>query len=262
MFVAGTAFIMEGRKSLPEFFPPGTEVIIVTALAALYSIIFNYDGATVGNIPQIDPDAGVSLLGGAVKIPVEVLNISKLITESRLLDQFGGSFLLLAISSTLFAAVNFLSIVSIASVFESEDGIPWNAKRELLAQGTSCIAAAAVGSAPVSGSYSRSLVSRMTGTTSQLACIVTALCWIYLLPFMGIMSPTPKAALSAVIVSAVVKSIVYPSDLLQLRGIEKVTGWATGILTSITSPTQGFGAGILIHYTLNLFKAIPKEKKS
>jgi len=255
MFVAGTAFVMEGKKSLPTFLPPGTEVILVTAAAALYSVFANFDGAIVGEIPAVDADAGISLMGGKVRIPVETLNIKKLIMETPLVEQFGGSYILLAISSLLFAAVNFLSIMGIASGFESENGIPWSAERELMAQGASCAVAAAVGSAPVSGSMSRSLVSRMTGTTSQMACIVTALCWIYGLPYMSIMSPTPKAALSAVIVSAVLKTIINPKDLMNLSGIDSITGWGTGIITSITSPTQGFGAGLILHYALQIAKS-------
>ena len=250
IFMAGTAFVMEAKRILPSSFPPGTEVILVTAAAALYSVWSNFDGAVVGEIPAIDPDAGISLLGGKVKIPIETLNIKKLITETPLVEQFGGSYVLLAMSSLLFAGVNFLSIMGIASGFESEDGISWSAERELMAQGASCAVAAAVGSAPVSGSLSRSLVSRMTGTTSQMACIVTALCWIYGLPYMGIMAPTPKAALSAVIVSAVLKTIIKPKDLMKLSGYDFVTGWGTGVITAVTSPTQGFGAGLVLHYLL------------
>jgi len=49
--------------------------------------------------------------------------------------------------------------MGIASGFETENGIPWSAERECIAQGVACGVAAAVGSAPVSGSMSRSLVS-------------------------------------------------------------------------------------------------------
>ena len=251
MFVFGTYFVMEGKKILPSFMPPGTDVILVTAAAAIYSKYTNFAGAIVGEIPAIDPDAGIKVMG--LSIPVELLNIKKLLTETPLVKQFGGSYILLAISSLLFAAVNFLSIMGIASGFESENGIGWSAERELVAQGASCAMASVVGSAPVSGSMSRSLVSRMTGTTSQLACVVTALCWIYLLPFMSVMSPTPKAALSAVIVSAVLKTIINPKDLMQLVGRDSLTGWGTGILTAITSPTQGFGAGMVLHLLLGIF---------
>ena len=129
----------------------------------------------------------------------------------------------------------------------------------MISQGVSCGVAAIVGSAPVSGSMSRSLVSRMTGATSQLACILTALIWIFMLPFMSIMTPTPKAALSAVIVSAVVKSVFKPSSLMKLKGLDFVSGWGTGIITAVTSPTLGFGIGLSLHLVLGLFK--PKKTK-
>mmetsp|Transcript_10948 Transcript_10948/g.6539 ORF Transcript_10948/g.6539 Transcript_10948/m.6539 type:complete len:107 (+) Transcript_10948:1-321(+) len=93
---------------------------------------------------------------------------------------------------------------------------------------------------------SRSLVSRMAGTTSQMSCMVTALLWIYMMPYMTIMSPTPQAALSAVIMSAVVKSVVYPKDLLAMKGTDFIVGWGTGIGTAVTSPTIGFGIGLIL----------------
>merc|ERR1711862_1082563 len=115
------------------------------------------------------------------------------------------------------------------------------------------------------GSMSRSLVSRMIGTTSQMACLVTAFCWIYLQPYMSIMSPTPKAALSAIIISAVLKSVVIPKDLNKLQGVDYLVGWGTGIITSMTSPTQGFGSGLALYVALSLFRSKEepsKEKKA
>jgi MFS superfamily sulfate permease-like transporter len=251
IFIAGTIFVMQGPNILPKALPPGTEVVLLTAAATLYSqymTTYPYTGVVVGEIPTMDPDAGISLWG--IKLPVEFLNFQRVSQVSPLVERFGGSYLKLILSATIYAAVNFLSIIGIASGFESEQGISWNARRELYAQGVSCLVAAAVGSAPVSGSLSRSLVSRMTGTTSQLACMVTALCWIYLQPYMSIMTPCPKAALSAVIVSAVIKGIAIPKELLQLQGVESiVVGWCTAFVTAATSPTTGFGAGLLFYYS-------------
>ena len=198
MFLIGTWFVMYGKKMLPKSFPPGSEVILVTAAATVYSIYFDYEGGVVGEIPEMDPDAGLKVFG--VTLPVKLLDFQAIL-DAPLADRFGG-YPLMFVSATLFAAVNFLSIMGIASGFESENGIEWSASRELMSQGVSCGVAALVGSAPVSGSMSRSLVSRMTGTTSQLACMLTSLIWIFMLPYMGIMSYTPKAALSSVIVSA------------------------------------------------------------
>lgn len=158
LFSIGTAFVMQAKRFLPSFLPPGTEVILVTALATIYSVQANYQGAVVGEIPQTDPNAGFSFLDGKIRIPVEMLDVKALVTDVPLVEQF-GSYAMLAVSATLFAAVNFLSIMGIASGFETENGIPWSAERECIAQGVACGVAAAVGSAPVSGSMSRSLVS-------------------------------------------------------------------------------------------------------
>lgn len=257
LFVVGTWFVMNGKNLLPKFLPPGSEVIIVTAVTTLYSMNFQYSGGVVGEIPAMDPDAGMKI--GPISLPVELLDFQKVL-HAPIVERFGG-YPILFVSASLFAAVNFLSIMGIASGFETDNGIAWSAPREMIAQGAACGAAALVGSAPVSGSMSRSLVSRMTGTTSQLACMITAMIWIFMLPYMSIMTPTPKAALSAVIVSAVVTAVCIPKDLLKLSGLDAVTGWLTGIITSITSPTLGFGIGLGIYFVLSPFNS-KKEKKA
>lgn len=262
VFAIGVIVVMKGSSLLPKACPPGTEVIIVTAVATLFSMYFNYAGDVVGEIPSLDPDAGMSFFSGAVKIPIEFLDLKELITQVPIVEQFGNSWAMLFVSVTLFAGVNFLSIMGIASGFETENNIPWSAPRELMAQGVSCVVAGACGSAPVSGSLSRSLVSRMTGTTSQLACMVTAVAWIYLLPYMSIMSQTPKAALSAVIVSAVISGVCVPKDLMKLGGIDAVIGWGTGVVTALTSPTIGFGGGLAIHALVNALTSPAKAKKA
>ena len=256
LFILCTAFVMKGPKFLPKSLPPGTEVIIATALATAMSMKFDYPGSIVGEIPQLDPDAGLQL--GPIKIPITVLNLQDL-KDAPVLDQFNGSYVKLIISASLFAAVNFLSIMGIASGFEAENGIKWSAPRELIAQGFACGVAGIAGSAPVSGSMSRSLVSRMAGTTSQFSCMVTALIWIYMMPYMTIMSPTPQAALAAVIMSAVVKSVVFPKDLMAMKGTDFIIGWGTGIGTAVTSPTLGFGIGLILVAVTSLFKT-KKEK--
>eukprot|EP00531_Pseudo-nitzschia_arenysensis_P007306 CAMPEP_0116131676 /NCGR_PEP_ID=MMETSP0329-20121206/9137_1 /TAXON_ID=697910 /ORGANISM="Pseudo-nitzschia arenysensis, Strain B593" /LENGTH=447 /DNA_ID=CAMNT_0003626131 /DNA_START=141 /DNA_END=1484 /DNA_ORIENTATION=- len=260
MFIIGTWFVMNGKKLLPKALPPGTEVILATAFATLYSMNFDYSGGVVGEIPTVDADAGIAIPGTGLKIPIEVLDYQKVL-DAPVAERLGG-WPALAITTLLFAGVNFLSIMGIASGFESENGIPWSAPRELIAQGVGCGVASLVGSAPISGSMSRSLVSRMTGTTSQLACIFTAMIWIVAMPYMSIMSPTPKAALSAVIVSAVLKSVVIPKSLMELKGIDFVVGWGTALLTASTSPTLGFGGGLVLYFvTVPLQSSDEKKSK-
>ena len=63
IFMIGTWFVMEGKKPLPKFLPPGTEVIFATAVATLYSMYFDYSGGVVGEIPIMDADVGIAIPG-------------------------------------------------------------------------------------------------------------------------------------------------------------------------------------------------------
>ena len=257
LFFGSTVVVQYGSRYMPSFFPPGTEVILVTLVAIAYSLYAadSYHGALVGDIPVVE--SSVSIFG--LQLPsVEFLSWRTL-WEAPLVMHLGhGSMLQSAIRCTLFAAVNFLSIMGIAGTFETENGIAWSPARELCAQGVSCWAAAAVGSAPVSGSLSRSLVSRLTGATSPLACIVTATCWMLFQSTMGIiMAPCPKAALSAIIVAAVVQGVVRPKELLETWRQDndwraRIVGWGTGWATICTSPTQGFGIGLVLYFVVTM----------
>ena len=100
----------------------------------------------------------------------------------------------------------------------------------------------------------------MTGATSQMACMVTALFWIYMLPYMSVMSRTPKTALAAVITSAVVKNIVLPKKLLALRGSDLFVGLVTAITTVITNPTIGFVVGCAVYTVVSSTIGSPKTK--
>lgn len=258
LFILSTAFVMKAPKYLPKSFPPGTEVIIATAVATLLSMNTDYPGNIVGEIPALDADAGVSI--GPIKIPISIID-PKVLMEVPIAERFGG-YVPLIISATLFAAVNFLSIMGIASGFEAENGIAWSPPRELIAQGVACGVAGVTGSAPVSGSMSRSLVSRMAGTTSCMSAMVTALLWIYLMPYMSIMTPTPQAALASVIISAVIKSVVFPKDLLNMKGADAFVGWGAGIATAVTSPTIGFGLGLVFYGIASVVSPAKKSKQA
>lgn len=259
LFIACTIFIMKAKHFLPKSLPPGSEVLIATAAATAFSMYHGYEGSVVGEIPTVGSDSGMSFFNGFVKIPIEIIDLNNLLEVPIAERCFDGSVIKLFLTATIFSGVNFLSIVGIASGFESDNKVSWSPHRELFAQGVSNLAAGAVGSAPVSGSMSRSLVSRMAGSTSKLACIVTALLWIYMMPYMSIMSPTPKAALSAVIVSAVVENVVIPRKILALQGTDFIVGVGTAAATAITSPTIGFGVGCAIYAAISL--SIGNESK-
>lgn len=259
LFLVCTIFVMKAKNYLPKSLPPGSEVVMATAAATVFSVYYGYEGGVVGEIPTVGSEGGLAF--GPIKIPIELMDVKGLLNVPIAERCFDGSMIKLFITAAIFSGVNFLSIVGIASGFESDNQVPWSAPRELIAQGVSNLAAGAIGSAPVSGSMSRSLVSRMTGASSQMACIVTALLWIYMMPYMSIMSPTPKAALSAVIVSAVVKNVVVPKKILSLKGTDFIVGVVTAATTAITSPTLGFGVGCIVYVAVNVVAGGPSKKK-
>ncbi len=271
VFFNCVAFVMLARDwLLPRWMPPGSEVVIAAAAATLFSVHCDYQGGVVGEIPSYgtatgdDVDSsssGIPFLGGLARIPVDFLDLRRLLDVPVAEHCFGGSTPKLLLSATIFAGVNFLSIVAISAGFERDDGIAWSAPRELLAQGASNVVAGLVGSAPVSGSMSRSLVSRMTGTTSRLACVVTAVLWMCMMPYMSVMSRTPRAALSAVIVGAVIGNVIAPSRLLALRGPDLFVGLMTAAMSAIVSPTMGFVLGCVLHYSVRMGMESKKLKK-
>jgi MFS superfamily sulfate permease-like transporter len=251
VFVNCVLFITLSREYLlPKWMPHGSEVLLATGFATVFGMYANYPGGIVGDIPSGNVESAISLFGTYVKMPFDVLDATKLMNVPIVDRCFDGSFLKLIISASVFSVVNYLSIVAISTGFEREDGIPWSANRELMAQGASNVVAGLVGSAPVSGSMSRSLVSRMTGSTSRLACIVTSLLWICMMPYMSIMSNTPKSALCAVMVSAVLTNVVNPTRLLALRGYDSFVGLGTAFASSTMNPTMGFVFGCVLHVSV------------
>jgi len=65
-----------------------------------------------------------------------------------------------------------------------------------------------------------------------------------------------------VIVSAVVQNVVLPKKILQLKGIDLIVGLGTALTTAITSPTLGFGCGVIAYIVFNACVTTkPKKKK-
>ncbi len=256
VFVNCVLFITLSRGYiLPSWSPPGSEVLLATIFATAFGTYTAYPGGIVGDMPargDVDDDAAatISMFGTSMRMPFEVLDVTRLMNVPIVERCFGGSYYHLLLSASIFSMINYLSIVAISTGFEKEDGVPWSASRELLAQGASNVVAGFVGSAPVSGSMSRSLVSRMTGSTSRLACLVTSVVWMVMMPYMSIMRDTPKSALCAVITSAVLANVFRPTGLFSLRGKDAFVGYGTAFASSTMNPTMGFVFGCILHVSV------------
>jgi len=221
----------------------GFEVIIATLLGTLLAMAAQYQGSVVGKVPSKNDggsftDMAVNLAGGWVRqMPWEM-------PWAALMERLGGVIPAL-LSAAAFASVDFLGIVSVA------DNVPLG--RELFGQGIGCLVSGVAGSAPVGGSLSRSLVAKMTGASSPVAGFVAGLATMALAApaLAGLLAPTPKAILAAVVLAAVLPSVVYPKDMMAFKGRSAIVGWSTTACTVLADPTKGFVAGLIVHILLH-----------
>eukprot|EP00636_Phaeomonas_parva_P008723 CAMPEP_0118874974 /NCGR_PEP_ID=MMETSP1163-20130328/16216_1 /TAXON_ID=124430 /ORGANISM="Phaeomonas parva, Strain CCMP2877" /LENGTH=440 /DNA_ID=CAMNT_0006810425 /DNA_START=44 /DNA_END=1366 /DNA_ORIENTATION=+ len=228
--------LMKGKEYLPKGLPKGSEVLMVTALFTAVSAHFGYSeyGNVVGEIPKDDGEASM--------LPFEVR------TEFPF-DQI----MALAPKAALFAIINFSATVSICAAFEKE-GMPFNANRELLAQGTSCLVAGVTGSPPVGASLSRSEVQKMLGASSVVSGIVNGLVLVFLLPAAALLADAPKAVLASIVIASVIKKVLMPKPLLNLAGVDAAVGWFTAFAVALCDPTIGIVGGVVLYFALSVFK--------
>eukprot|EP00927_Polykrikos_kofoidii_P042562 TRINITY_DN3656_c0_g1_i1.p1 TRINITY_DN3656_c0_g1~~TRINITY_DN3656_c0_g1_i1.p1 ORF type:complete len:452 (-),score=69.87 TRINITY_DN3656_c0_g1_i1:294-1649(-) len=234
--------VMKCKQTLQKIFRlVGVEVIIATIGGTLLALAANYRGDTVG-APPAQPTGQASDFDFAAILTGWVRQWPWDMPWATLFDRLGGVHWAL-VSTAAFAAVDFLAIISV---------VPEGPSNELAGQGVGCVVSGMVGSAPIGGSLSRSLVADMTGASSPLMGLTSGLVTLLLaLPQVAaLLAPTPKAVLAAIVLAAVLPGVVNPKDVLKLRGIDAVSGWATAIASCLTDPTKGFGIGLVVHAVL------------
>jgi MFS superfamily sulfate permease-like transporter len=229
----------------------GVEVIIACVFCTMISIAGGYSGDVVGAVPN-SGSAGLMQLatGWQQRWPWEM-------DYGEVADRLGG-WIPTIVSVVLYAIVDFLAIVSV---------VPAAPVGELAGQGVSCVISGMAGSAPIGGSLSRSLVARMTGASSPLMGFTAGLATVALaLPKVGAaLAPAPKAVLAAVVLAAVLPSVVNPKDVRKLSSTAAATAWVTAVASCCTDPTKGFVMGLLFHAStlaLGLGQSTPEETES
>ncbi len=169
--------------SLVSRMAPLAVVLLATALAAWTDAAERHGLAIVGAIPAGLPRPSLDFL------------------------QASG-WLELAPSAALIALVGYVESISVAKVLAARRKQKVDPNQELTALAVSNLAAAAVGSMPVAGGFSRSVVNFEAGAQTQLAGIVTALLVaLVALFFTGWFQHLPHAVLAAIIVVAVAQLI-------------------------------------------------------
>lgn len=233
---------------------PGIEVLIATILCTVLATQFGYSGSVVGMPPVAPNQASSSSIDLQWMLSAWVRQWPWEMPWVELFDRLGGIPMAVG-SAIVFASVDFLAILSVV------DAAPAS---ELLGQGVACVVSGMAGAAPIGGSLSRSKVAELTGCTSPLMGFISGVTTMVLAfpQIGGLMAPTPKCVLAAVVLAAVLPGVVRPKDVLKLRGSDAVVGWATAMASAMSDPTVGFAAGMAIYMVLAGVGRMFKRRKS
>lgn len=154
-------------------------------------------------------------------------------------------------SATLIAIVGFLESVSVAKALASRRREKIDPNQELLALGAANFGAAYSGGLPVAGGLGRSMVNFSAGARSPVASLITAalvaLSLVFLTPYFYYL---PKAALSAIIILAVIQ-LVDVETLKRVWQYDKSDSAAL-IITFIGVLLIGIEQGIVLGATVSI----------
>lgn len=235
--VAAVLVIELSRRFGPRV--PG--VLLAVAAAIVLSIVTDFDGMVVGEIPVGFPPFGF--------------------------DFPWGSAVTLIVPAFVVALVGFTEAAAISSVFAAEDRTRWDPNREFVSQGAANLASAVSGGFPVGGSFSRSSVNRLAGAKSRWSGAVTGVAVLLFFPVAGVLESLPLAVLAAIVIAAVAR-LIKPQEIIPIWRQSKPQGFVAGftlLATLLLSPRidiavlLGIGLAIAIHLGRELRLAVDIE---
>lgn len=154
-------------------------------------------------------------------------------------------------AAMLISIVGFLESVSVAKALASKRRQKIDANQELIALGTSNIAAAVSGGYPVAGGFARSVVNYTAGANTPLAALITAgLIAVTVVALTPLFHYLPRATLAAVILVAIINLI----DLKTLRDAwtYNKADAASLVATFLSVLIAGVEAGIVFGVAVSL----------
>nr|MBV6630634.1 sulfate permease [Oceanococcus sp. HetDA_MAG_MS8] len=151
----------------------------------------------------------------------------------------------LAPSAALIALVGYVESIAVARVLGHRRRQKVDADQELTALGLANIGAAVVGTMPVAGGFSRSVVNFEAGARTQVAALITsALVAMVAVFFTQVFETLPKAVLAAIIVVAVAQLVDWKSARA-VFAYDRGDG-ATLVVTMLGVLIFGIDAGLVL----------------
>ena len=222
------AVVAFGRRLHPLF--PSVLVAVVGAL--IWSVVTNYSGPIVGEVPAGMPPFSLAL------------------PWSRATD--------LAVAGAVIALVGFAEPASIARAFAARERRTWSPDREFLSQGAANLASGLSGGFPVGGSFSRTSVNHLAGAKTRWSGAITGLVVFAFLPFVAVIEELPRAVLGAIVIAAVAKLIRVPAlaNLWRFSKPQALVAYVTFGATLVLSPRidQAVLVGIVTAIAIHLWR--------
>ena len=154
-------------------------------------------------------------------------------------------------SALTIALISYMETITTGTAFARKHRYELSPNRELLAVGAANLASAAVAGYPVAGGLSRSAVNERAGAQTPLASLISsAIIALSLVLLTPLFTALPRAALSAVVLNAVLTlvDLETPKTLLRV----KRSDLALLMLTFASTLSFGISQGILIGVTASL----------
>ncbi len=226
---AATVVLIIGGRRIHVLVPG---VVLATLLGLGFSVSSGYAGPTLGSVPT-----GLPLLH--LTLPWRALP-------------------LLIVPGVVIALVGFAEAASISRTFAAQDREPWDPNREFISQGVANFAAGLSGGFPVGGSFSRSSLGRLAGGRSGWSGAFAGAAVLLFLPFADVLSPLPRAVLSAIVIAAVLGLVRLRTlvGLWRLSRLQALIAWTTFALTLGLAPRidQAVLLGILFAVAVHLWR--------
>ncbi len=164
----------------------------------------------------------------------------------------------MVLGAAVIALVGFAEPAAIARTFSTR-GQPWNADRELVAQGAANLVSGVMHGMPVGGSFSRSALNRQAGARTRLSGAVAGLAVLAFLPFSGVLEGLPRAVLAAIVIVSA-SSLLQLGPLFQLWRYAKMqatTALVTFVLTLVMTPRIDYA--VVLGISLAVFTHLYRE---
>jgi len=237
LLAALTVAIIFGARRLHPLVPG---VLLATAIGIAYSQMVDYSGPTLGVIPDRLPPVGFDFAWSGLRS--------------------------LILPGIVIALVGFAEPAAISRTLAARDRESWNPDREFVSQGVANVVSGLASGFPVGGSFSRSNLNRMAGAKTRWSGAVTGAAVIFFLPFAPVLSPLPRAVLSAIVIAAGAGLIRVQS----LRGLwrfsppQALVAYVTFALTLGLAPhiEQAILLGVLLSVAVHLWRELTPTVRS